>query len=317
MNQTQTVKQTLKWWGLGAGVAIAALILGWYFLKPRPVSSIVSREECERDREFVWIEGGEFIRGSDETERDYAYEISAAAAAESSELVARTEARLRRQGWFDREASRQETSLPGFCLGRNLVTNEQYQEFVRATDYPAPAISEFDYQQQGFLVHPYNTVKSYLWQDRTYPDGRGEHPVVLVSYEDARAYAEWKGRQDDRTYRLPTAREWEKAARGTDGRYFPWGNQWYADGTNWSGRDPQGTSAIGIYPMSRSPDGVEDMAGNVFEFTSTIYQRGLQRVSLMKGCSWDDLPGFCRGAYQHPRPIESRHILFGFRLVRD
>ena len=313
VNQTQKI----KWWAVAAGVAIAGISLGGYFLKPRPEPVTLSREECEGDGEFVWIEGGEFIRGSDDAERDYAYEISAVAAAESTELVDRSESRLRRQGWFDRESPRQEENLPAFCIRRNLVTNEEYQAFIRATDRPAPAISEFDYQQQGFLVHPYTRVKSYLWNDRAYPPGQGQHPVVLVSYEDARAYADWKGQLDDRTYGLPTALQWEKAARGTDGRYFPWGNQWYDLGTNWAGSEPQGTSEIAIYPNSRSLYGVEDMAGNVFEFTSTLYQRGLQRVSVMKGCSWDDLPGFCRGAYQHSRPIESRHILFGFRLVRQ
>jgi formylglycine-generating enzyme required for sulfatase activity len=59
------------------------------------------------------------------------------------------------------------------------------------------------------------------------------------------------------------------------------------------------------------------MAGNVFEYTSTLLTRGDQQVVVMKGCSWDDLPGFCRAAYQHTRPPESRHILFGFRLVRS
>lgn len=58
------------------------------------------------------------------------------------------------------------------------------------------------------------------------------------------------------------------------------------------------------------------MAGNVFEYTSTLKQQGVDTVSVMKGCSWDDLPGFCRAAYQHTRPIKSRHILFGFRLVK-
>ena len=67
---------------------------------------------------------------------------------------------------------------------------------------------------------------------------------------------------------------------------------------------------------SRSPYGVEDMAGNVFEYTSTLRSQIVRTVSVMKGCSWDDLPGFCRAAYFHTRPIQSRHILFGFRLVQ-
>ena len=59
------------------------------------------------------------------------------------------------------------------------------------------------------------------------------------------------------------------------------------------------------------------MAGNVFEYTSTLQQRGDLTVAVMKGCSWDDLPGFCRAAYRHTRPVQSRHILFGFRLVLE
>ncbi len=73
--------------------------------------------------------------------------------------------------------------------------------------------------------------------------------------------------------------------------------------------------AIASFPLSKSTYGVEDMAGNVFEYTSTLQQQSTRAV--MKGCSWDDLPGFCRAAYHHTRPISSRHILFGFRLVKE
>lgn len=76
-----------------------------------------------------------------------------------------------------------------------------------------------------------------------------------------------------------------------------------------------GTIAIAAFPLSRSPYGVEDMAGNVFEYTSTLV--GDDAEVVMKGCSWDDLPGFCRAAYRHTRPADSRHILFGFRLVLE
>ena len=175
-----------------------------------------------------------------------------------------------------------------------------------------------DYQAQGFLVHDYDEVEAYLWQAENYPSGQGQHPVVLVSYEDALAYAEWRSQRDGVTYRLPTAAEWEKAARGTDGRYFPWGNQWQNEATNWARNDPYGTSAIAAFPLSQSPYGVEDMAGKVFLKTSfpVDNSNGTQEV-LLKGCSWDDFPGFCRAAYQHDRPTDSRHILFGFRLVLE
>ncbi|MBE7380532.1 MAG: SUMF1/EgtB/PvdO family nonheme iron enzyme [Leptolyngbya sp. SIO1E4] len=275
----------------------------------------MTRDRCEAQPGFAFIPAGEFIAGSDLAERDYGYEISAAAIGRTPADIAQAEQRLRDRRWFEFEASRQTQTLAAFCVQTNLVTQQDYAEFVRATGHRSPGISEAEYQAQGFLVHPYEDVIPYLWTDRSFPADKAGHPVVLVSYEDALAYAEWQGQQAGVTYRLPTAAEWEKAARSTDGRYFPWGNDWQADATHWGQSDPFGTSAIARYPLSRSPYGVEDMAGNVFEFTSTLRERQGTPVAVMKGCSWDDLPGFCRAAYKHTRPTESRHILFGFRLV--
>ncbi|MDJ0590946.1 MAG: SUMF1/EgtB/PvdO family nonheme iron enzyme [Pleurocapsa sp. MO_226.B13] len=272
-------------------------------------------EECEQDPAFVFIPPGEFILGSDRTERDFAYKISALSIADTAAGVKKAEQKLRRTGWFEGETDRQTSSLPGFCLSRNLVTNQEYQQFVRATNHRPPGISEKEYQQQGFLVHPYTKVQEFLWLNDTYPPDTARHPVVLISDQDALAYADWKGQQTGLSYRLPTAEEWEKAARGTDGRYFPWGNNWQTKATNTGDSGLNYTNAIATFPLSQSVYGVEDMAGNVFEYTSTLKWQGSRVV--MKGCSWDDLPGFCRGAYQHTRPVNSRHILFGFRLVKN
>ncbi len=275
-----------------------------------------SQAECEAQAGFALIEAGEFIRGSDRTERDYAYQISAEGAAESEAEVANIEANYRNSGWFDREPERQQVDLPAFCLSQNLVTNADYQAFISATGHASPGITAADYQAQGFLVHDYSLVEPYLWQADQYPAEQGQHPVVLVSYEDALAYTDWRSQQDGLTYRLPTTAEWEKAARGTDARYFPWGNEWRDNGTNWAKNGPYGTSAIATFSDSRSAYGIEDMAGNVFEYTSTLVEKpnGKQEV-LLKGCGWDDYPGFCRAAYEHDRPVDSKHILFGFRLV--
>ena len=294
------------------------------------------REQCEQDGDFAWIPEGAFIYGSDRTEREYAYQISAIAIAHADgdmgdEAIARAEAGLKRNRWFDREPDRQERAIPGFCLQRNLVTNADYKSFIQSTGHRSPYISADDYQTQGFLVHPYSRVSNYLWNGASYPAGTDRHPVVLVSYDDALAYAQWKGQQDRAIYRLPTAEEWEKAARGSDGRYFPWGNEWQDHATNWSetsvldsstigegsGVSGPGTRAIAHFPLSQSIYGIEDMAGNVFEYTSTLHRRPQGLRSIMKGCSWDDWPGFCRAAYEHSRPVDSRHILFGFRLVKD
>ena len=235
--------------------------------------------------------------------------------AETVDAIAAAEQGLRDRRWFEFEADQQTASLAAVCIQANLVTQQDYAAFVTATGHRAPSISAAEYQEQGFLVHPYEDVVPYLWQDNTLPGGLSAHPVVLASYDDAVAYAEWRGQQDGVQYRLPTADEWEKTARGEDARYFPWGNEWQDDATHWGQSIPFGTSVIARYPLSQSPYGAEDMAGNVFEFTSTLRERRGVTVSVMKGCSWDDLPGFCRAAYEHTRPTASRHILFGFRLV--
>jgi toxoflavin biosynthesis protein ToxD len=283
---------------------------------PPKAEQPMTQGACEAHSGFVFVTGGEFVAGSDRTERDYAYRISAEGFADSAGAVADAEAGYRKQGWFDHEPERQTLHLPPFCMSDQRVTNADYQAFVRATGHPAPGISEADYQRQGFLVHGYAKVVPYLWQHDQYPAGQGQHPVVLIAYEDAVAYANWRSQQDGVSYRLPTKLEWEKAARGTDGRYFPWGSEWRNEATHWAKNGARGTSAIATYPASRSPYGIEDMAGNVFEYTSTLTKAPHPQV-ILKGCGWDDYPGFCRAAYEHDRPVNSKHILFGFRLVLE
>ncbi|RZM75359.1 formylglycine-generating enzyme family protein [Leptolyngbya iicbica] len=275
----------------------------------------MTEAQCTAQPGFIFVAGGPFQAGSDAAERDYGYQISAEAIGDTPAAIAAAQQRLEARQWFAGEQPSTQIDQPAFCIAANLVTQADYQAFVDATNHRAPDISAADYQAQGFLVHPYTAVQPYLWQANQPPSDRRHHPVVLVSYADALTYAEWRGQQDGVTYRLPTELEWQKAARGTDGRYFPWGNPWQAEATNWGGSGLDGTSEIATFPLSRSPYGVEDMAGNVFEFTSTLTNDGTRAV--MKGCSWDDLPGFCRAAYRHTRPVESRHILFGFRLVME
>lgn len=282
---------------------------------PSVSSAALTEAECETDSEYVFIPGGNFIQGSDRPERDFAYRISAQAIAQTAAGVQQAEAQLRQTGWFDQESDRQTKSLPDYCISRNLVTNQEYQEFIAATNHRSPGISAEAYQAQGFLVHSYDKVQEFLWQNRTYPANTARHPVVLVSYQDALAYADWKGKITGANYRLPTEAEWEKAARGEAARYFPWGDDWQKAGTNYGQSGLNYSSEVASFPLSKSIYGVEDMAGNVFEYTSTLKRQDTHVV--MKGCSWDDLPGFCRAAYRHTRPVSSRHILFGFRLVKE
>lgn len=245
------------------------------------------------------IPAGPFLMGSEAKERAWAYR-------ESSQPV-------RNARWFDGELPRRQVSLPAYCIDRRLVSQHDYRAFVRATGHRVPFISREDYQAQGFLVHGYDAeVTPYLWQDGSPPAALGGHPVVLVSVADAETYCRWRGEQKGLARRLPSEAEWEKAARGTDGRWFPWGNQWDPTRLNSAENGPGRTTPVTAYPEGRSPFGLYDAVGNIFQWTATTYPDGRQ---VLKGCGWDDERGLCRPAFRHGRLPSSRHILIGFRCA--
>ena len=99
-------------------------------------------------------------------------------------------------------------------------------------------------------------------------------PVSGLTWYDALAYVHWFSEVIGWRWRLPTEAEWEKAARGTDGRIYPWGDMWEAGRANaeWAGSDSQGTTAVDAYPDGASPYGVRDMVGNVAEWTRSLYE---------------------------------------------
>jgi formylglycine-generating enzyme required for sulfatase activity len=260
---------------------------------------------CPHDHEQRYIPSGVFTMGSTAKEREYAYGLD-------KEVT-------RRYGWYEKE-TRRTPRTKVFCMDRYPVTNGQYKSFVEETGHQVPTITPEAYQSQGFLVHPYDKVEEFLWREESFPAGQKDHPVVLVSYTDAVSYCGWKAKQMQAKYRLPTEEEWEKAARGTDGRIFPWGDKWIAKNLN-SGSHPGSTTPVGRFPQGKSPYGLYDMVGNTFEWTSTPWQApyvvGQAQKVVLKGCSWDDLPGTCRAAMRHGRPVSSKHILMGFRCVSN
>lgn len=242
--------------------------------------------------EMAFIPGGEYQLGSDEEERAWAYQ-------NSPNIVGQ-------QQWYDTwETTPQLVILSPFMLDKSPVTQREYEDYLLESGHREPTISQHDYQSQGFLVHPYSTVKTYLWNEKKAPKNRLEHPVVLVSKEDAAKYCASQGK------RLPSEDEWEAACRGMSNRMFPWGDQWLDNAVH---HNNHGTADINAHSLGNSPDGTQELLGNVFEWTSSTYSTN--RTTL-KSCSWDDAPGTCRCAFRHGRPSTSRHILIGFRCAKD
>lgn len=145
------------------------------------------------------------------------------------------------------ETPRHQVVLPAYRIGRYPVTNRQYAEFIKRE-------RQHDVPSGWFLRQP--------------PPDKLEHPVTGVNWHDARAYCGWLSRTTGRRYRLPTEAEWEKAARGADGRRYPWGDVWEA------GRCPQGvqgTVLVDACPGGASVYGCCDLLGNVQQWTSTLW----------------------------------------------
>ena len=270
----------------------AALLIGSCFL-----GQPTRNPEAGDSDGMILIPEGEAELGSGAEERAFGYRIGGRAA--------------RRWKWFDNERQRT-VKLPAYRMDRTPVTQRAYGEFVRALGWRVPFITEEGYREQGYLVHPYDEVLRYLWYVDRPPAELAEHPVVLVSQPDAQTYCRWRGERTRAICRLPSEDEWEKAARGTGGRYFPWGDEWAPERVNTVAQGPFGTTPVGRYPEGRSPYGLYDMAGNVFEWTATPGRPGR---TVVKSCSWDDFGGICRAAARHDRKTVSRHILFGFRCL--
>jgi formylglycine-generating enzyme required for sulfatase activity len=177
------------------------------------------------------------------------------------------------------ESPEHEIYLNAFWIDQTEITNKQYEACVQAGECPE-ALSVGSYARPDYYTNP-----QYA-----------NYPVIYINYLQAQAYCSWTER------RLPTEAEWEKAARGTDGRIYPWGNTApNPDLLNFN-RNVGDTSAVGSYPNGASPYGVMDMAGNVSEWVADWYDpkyyigslrlnppgpvTGIERV--LRGGNWED-----------------------------
>ena len=198
----------------------------------------------------------------------------------------------------------EEVYLPAFYIDRTEVTNKQFKQFLEAGGYQPE-------WPKNFLMH---------WRKGTYPKGKGDHPVVWVSLEDAKAYAGWAGK------RLPTEEHWQKAAQGNNGRTWPWGNLYHPSKAN---MDSEGTRPVGSYPGGASPYGCLDMAGNVWEWTDSFQSDGYHYFSWVRGGSYFFAKGsrwymqggpvinYQRAKFWHLTPALNRCATVGFRCVKD
>ena len=292
-------------WSRAVGTVIAALSCTFihcahaaHGTHGSAVAPLASRS-IRADVDMVRIPGGASIAGSTPAEREAAYQASLATSGSDS---------ARRNHWFDVEAAPHPVMLGDFSIDRRPVTQAQFAGFVHARHLYGPVIGREAWRAQGFRQNYDTEVVRFLWRTDQPPAGRDDHPVVLVTWAEADEFCRWRGA------RLPTAEEYEKAARGVEGRVYPWGDDFAADRLNSGVAGPGDTVRVGSFPDGASPYGVLDMAGNVFHWTSTPWP-GRAAHMTVKGSAWDDFAGLGRGAALHSRLRTARHVLVGFRCA--
>jgi len=208
--------------------------------------------------------------------------------------------------WWPKSGPAHKKHLPDYYIDLYEVTNAKYKEFVQAAGHSLP--------------------DDWVKNNNGIPEGMENYPVVFVSWQDANDYCEWAGK------RLPTEYEWEKAARGTDGRVFPWGNEFDKNKGNTPQHGLGKTMKVGSFENGKSPYGLYDMAGNVFEWTASWYKaypgnthkdpNEGEMYRVVKGGSWYDCTYYRCGIsaptynriFFHPM---TKNFSFGFRCVQD
>jgi sulfatase modifying factor 1 len=221
-----------------------------------------------------------------------------------------------------------------FFMGRFPVTCDEYARFVRAAGHPAPAVHRLPLITTGGRDLSFRELAlPYVWTENEPPPGLLNHPVVLVTYEDAGAYCRWLSEEISRTVRLPTEAEWEKAARGgVEGQRYPWGDDIDPSRANFlvdpAVKHQRGTWRTGTYLPNAY--GLYDVSGNVWEWVSDWYGRDYYATSeprdpsgppggqmrIVRGGSWlNEDVSMLRSGYRHKVPPDTYAYSIGFRVV--
>ena len=280
-------------------IAVALYLL---FSNEIPASEVSqAAEEVLETIEWVAIPEGTFLMGS-------TAEVAAAAYSE-----AKLRSSMLERHTFEAEQPQHNVYLDVYEISRYEITNAQYRAFVMATERPGP--------------RGHNGEDT--WADETF--NADAQPVVGVTWFDAQAFAEWIGGS------LPTEAQWERAARGTDGRVYPWGDTppKARQHANFARRYNR-PMPVGQFPKGESVDGVADLAGNVWEWCLDEYSpifykqqtdavaespinlrfRDVLRARVIRGGAWDVGRAFLRSSLRFKfYPLDSTHTI-GFRVVR-
>jgi formylglycine-generating enzyme required for sulfatase activity len=274
----------------------------------------------------VYIPAGEFHMGSTEADLDRV-------TADCPDCL---------RSWFENELPQHAVYLDAYWIDQTEVTNGMFERFVAATGFVTTAEELGGGISLNMLSRDWKMVAGAEWRHPRGPGtdilGLDDHPVVQMSYYDAAAYCAWAGR------RLPTEAEWEKAARGPDGRWYPWGNAAPAGGLlNFADRNAHveaaglgaddgyaWTAPAGSFPGGASPYGVLDMAGNVWERVADIYGEDYYAHSpqhnptgpssgeyvILRGGSWSRPAWYLRAAVRYPYLKINRSSGQGFRCAQ-
>ncbi|MBN2326473.1 MAG: formylglycine-generating enzyme family protein [Candidatus Omnitrophica bacterium] len=229
------------------------------------------------------------------------------------------------------ESAAHRVYLPAYWIGRYEATNEQYEIFIEDGGYDDPSY----WTPEGWKARQeYGWSEPRCWRDPDYRGGRHVNlPVCALSWHEAQAYCRWLSQKTGRPYRLPTEMEWEKAARGEDGRIFPWGGEWGPNFCNWYGYLGEmrkkkgdtdrflGLAPVGSFENGKSPWGCFDMAGNVLEWCSDPWSKDDATYRVFRGgCFRSNNPRFMRAAWRGGTYPDVGHVywgIIGFRVARD